>query len=142
MIKKKNKFRIPIALHIYSSLIMITLITVFVIGILSTYIIRNYIATECEKRIISAATSCQQFSNAFRTGLPEEELDTQNLTNEEIRDSLLNAIVSSTDLSSEASMALINMEYVNNDFNLLWPEEFHSISTYNNTNGTKNNNPE
>lgn len=129
---KSKNFRIPIVLHIYSSLIVITLITVFVIGIMSIYIIRNYVANECERRIISAAASCQQFSNAINTSLPPEGDEDASFDEDEYRDNILNAIVSSSDLSSEASMALFNTK--ENDVNLLWPEEYHSLSTYNQTN--------
>lgn len=131
----KKKFRIPIALHIYSSLILISLITVFVIGAMSMFIIRNYIATECERRIISAAASCQEFSNAFNAR-PIDDVDSDykhELSDREVRDNLLNTIVSSSDFSSEASLALFNSKSMNGDFNLLWPEKFHSVSTYNNT---------
>lgn len=129
--KKEKNFRIPIALHIYSSLIMISLITVFVIGVFARYIIHNYIADECERRIINAATSCQEFSNAFTSYVPDEA---GIIDSEAMRDSILNAIVSSSDLSTDASLALFNVQDNDYNFNLLWPEEFHSISTYNRTN--------
>ncbi|MCQ2527503.1 MAG: HAMP domain-containing histidine kinase [Saccharofermentans sp.] len=129
--KRKSNFRIPIALHIYSSLIMIALITVFVIGVFARFIINNYIETECERRIVNATTSCQAFAKAFNTSVPE---DSDSIDSEVLRDQILNAIVESSDLSTDASLALFNVHDSENNFNLMWPEEFHSISTYNHTN--------
>ena len=99
---RKIKFRIPIALHIYSSLILVTLFTVFVIGLSSHMIIQTIISKECDDRIKNAVNSCQNFAEAFRTSIDTSEYDDPDT----VRKNLLNAIVSSTDLSNDASIVL------------------------------------
>ena len=123
--KNKKSFRIPIALHIYSSMILITLLTVLVIGIANNYIVNSYIASECDRRIDNTISSCQNFAIAFRTSITDES----GSTPEEIRTFLLNAIVSSSDLSNDASIVLFGRDNTSETgYQVLWPTESYSMS--------------
>ncbi|MBR6484357.1 MAG: HAMP domain-containing histidine kinase, partial [Clostridiales bacterium] len=125
--KNLPRFRVPIALHIYSSLILITLLTVFVIGVYSNMIIQSLIAKECDDRIKSAVNSCQTFAEAFRTSI-----DPESGNAEDIKKTLLNAIVSSTDLSNDASIILFTgdgyVESKSGSNTILWPTASYSVS--------------
>lgn len=122
---RKIKFRIPIALHIYSSLILVTLLTVFVIGLSSHMIIQTIISKECDDRIKNAVNSCQNFAEAFRTSIDTSEYDDPDA----VRKNLLNAIVSSTDLSNDASIVLFTGTPDSPEgMKILWPNASYSMS--------------
>lgn len=124
----RKPFRIPIAIHFFVSLVAVTLITGIMIWISSNYIMRSYIASECEKRIANAVSSCQNFAKAFRNSLPSEDIDDEEL----IRTYLLNSIVSSTDLSNEASIVLFEeTDDAEQKFNVMWPSATYSVSARN-----------
>lgn len=124
----KKPFKIPLAIHFFASLVTVTLITGIMIWFSSNYIMRSYIASECEKRIANAVSSCQNFAKAFRNSLPSEEIYDEEL----IRTYLLNTIVSSTDLSNEASIVLFEeTDDPNNKFNVMWPTASYSVSARN-----------
>jgi len=122
--RRLSRSRIPVALHIYSSLILITLLTVFVIGFSSHIIIQTLIAKECDDRIKSAVNSCQTFAEAFRTSIDPEAGNA-----DDIKKTLLNAIVSSTDLSNDASIILFTNDSVSESGpSILWPTAAYSVS--------------
>lgn len=87
---------------------------------------QTYIAYECENRISNAVNSCQSFAEAFRNSLTAE-----SGTEEQIRTNLLNSIVSSSDLSNEASIVLFEDDVSGQGFNVLWPTASYSVSTRN-----------
>ncbi len=119
-------FRIPLFVHIYISLLSITLITGILIWVSSNFIMQNYIAYECENRINNAVNSCQSFAEAFRNSLTAESGDEQ-----QIRTNLLNSIVSSSDLSNEASIVLFEDDVSGEGYNVLWPTASYSVSSRN-----------
>lgn len=121
-------FKLPIAIHFFASLVFVTLLTGILIWFSSNYIMRSYIASECEKRIANAVSSCQTFAKAFRNSLPSEEIYDEEL----IRTYLLNSIVSSTDLSNEASIVLFEeTDNKDNRFSVMWPTATYSVSARN-----------
>ena len=119
-------FRLPLFVHIYISLLSITLITGILIWVSSNFIMQNYIAYECENRINNAVNSCQSFAEAFRNSLTAESGD-----EEQIRTNLLNSIVSSSDLSNEASIVLFEDDVSGEGYNVLWPTASYSVSSRN-----------
>lgn len=124
--KSDRPFRLPLFVHIYISLLAISLITGIFIWVSSNFIMQNYIAYECENRINNAVNSCQSFAEAFRNSLTPESGD-----EEMIRTSLLNSIVSSSDLSNEASIVLFEDDVSGDGFNVLWPTATYSVSSRN-----------
>ena len=127
--KKMNKgksFRLPMFVHIYISLLAVSLITGALIWMSSNFIMQNYIASECDNRINNAVNSCQSFAEAFRNSLTSE-----SGTEEQIRTNLLNSIVSSSDLSNEASIVLFEEDVSGNGYNVLWPTASYSVSSRN-----------
>ena len=119
-------FRLPLFLHIYISLLAVSLITGALIWLSSNFIMQNYIAYECDNRINNAVNSCQSFAEAFRNSLTAESGD-----EEQIRTNLLNSIVSSSDISNEASIVLFEDDVSGNGFNVLWPTASYSVSSRN-----------
>lgn len=124
--RQDRPFRLPLFVHIYISLLAISLITGLLIWVSSNFIMQNYIAYECENRINNAVNSCQSFAEAFRNSLTPESGD-----EEAIRTSLLNSIVSSSDLSNEASIVLFEDDVSGDGFNVLWPTPTYSVSSRN-----------
>ena len=130
----KKSFRIPFAVHIYSSLILITVFTVAIVGITSSVIIRSYIDSECTKAVNTAVTSCSEFSDAFRTTSAS-----MGSTPQEIRENLLNAIVTSADVTTDASIALFEESYhIKDGYDVLWPDQSYSVSAYNHSDSLLN----
>ncbi len=119
-------FRLPMFVHIYISLLAVTLITGAFIWLSSSFIMQNYIASECNHRINNAVNSCQSFAEAFRNSLSPEFG-----TEEQIRTNLLNSIVSSSDLSNEASIVLFEDDVSETGYNVLWPTATYSVSSRN-----------
>ncbi len=123
---KGKAFRLPMFVHIYISLLAVTLITGSFIWLSSNFIMQNYIASECDNRINNAVNSCQSFAEAFRNSLTPESGD-----EEQIRTNLLNSIVSSSDLSNEASIVLFEDDVSGDGYNVLWPTASYSVSSRN-----------
>lgn len=121
-----KQFRLPLFVHIYISLLAVTLITGTLIWLSSNFIMQNYIASECDTRISNAVNSCQSFAEAFRNSITPE-----SGTEEQIRTNLLNSIVSSSDLSNEASIVLFEDDVSGNGYNVLWPTASYSVSSRN-----------
>lgn len=121
--KKNNKPKVPISLHIYSSLLLVTLISILIISFSSQIILRIYIDTECNRRISRAVVSCQKFGDAFRQSILPDDTRTKL----EIRADILSQVAASTDLSSDASTILYysEPESVGNSISdaILWPTE-------------------
>lgn len=120
----KRSFRIPIALHIYFSLILVSLLTVSIIYISNSVVIDKYIRTECDTRIDNAVKSCQNFATAFRSSITPENAG----SSEAIRDSLMSSIVSATDISNDASIVLFSYDNSDN-YTIMWPTASYSAST-------------
>ena len=123
----KKKFRIPIALHFYCAIIVVTILSLLITGFSIQLIIQSYIAKECNQRIISCWNSCQNFAVAFRDSVSENS----GATPEETREYLLKSIVSSTDLSNDASiMLLCDDPYEDSEYTIIWPTaSSSSVST-------------
>lgn len=117
MNNSKRSFRIPIALHIYSSLIATALITVSMISVSNSIIIKSYIASECSNRIASAARSCEKFAEASKPDLTIEDPESIPSIEDRLRD-----VISKSDVSSEASVVLFEKDpSAENGYSLLWP---------------------
>lgn len=125
--RKRQRSKVPLFLHIYFSLIVVTMVTGILIWLSCNYIMQNYIATECENRIGNAVNSCQSFAEAFRNSLDPDEFGSE----EQIRTNLLNSIVSSSDLSNEASIVLFEDDVSGDGYNVLWPSASYSVSARN-----------
>ena len=128
---RKHNIKLPIALHLYATFLIVILMMALSLLFISRNIISTYITQECNKRIDNAVKSCQSLAETFTS----TELDINNITDSDVGNSLLNAIVSSADISNEATIALIyTNEDSENTYNLLWPTMSYSISSYNATN--------
>lgn len=128
---RRNNIKLPIAIHLYATFLIVILMMALSLLFISRNIISTYITQECNKRIDNAVKSCQSLAETFTS----TELDINNITDSDVGNSLLNAIVSSADISNEATIALIyTNEDSENTYNLLWPTRSYSISSYNATN--------
>lgn len=110
--RNKRAFRVPIAIHIYSSMIVVALITIVIIYVSNSFVINQFIKDSCKDRLDDAIASCKIFADAFQ---PEYEIN----NNEEFRDYMFKTIASSTDESNEASIILINFR--DDEPSILWP---------------------
>ncbi len=124
----KKRPKIPISLHIYSSLLLVTLISILIISISSQIILQIYIESECNRRISRAVASCQEFADAFRQSVGDENIHTRL----EIRDGILSQIAASTDISSDASTVLFceSQDKISLSDAILWPNESHNPNTF------------
>lgn len=130
--KKKIFPHLPIALHFYTSFLLIIFIIFLSFNIGFNIVIQQYIESQCSKRIENAVNSCQSFAYAFRDNISSQTGKTQ----EEIRDNLISAILSSSEISSDASMALISMDAGSTDYQLLWPTSHYSTTSIDNAEKT------
>lgn len=128
--KRKKRYEIPLSINLYF-LMALVVITSLLISFFSTrVIISKYIENECKKRIENAVTSCSSFASTFPISIKENEFTSE----EEIRDFLLNSIVSSTDISNDASIVLFSTSpdaQENSPYSILWPQKYYSNSVYN-----------
>ena len=126
--KSKKALRIPIALHLYLSQIFVIVLVVLVINFYIQAIFKTYIAHECESRLETAVTSCQNFAQAFRLQIG----DNSEMSDDNIRTYLLNSIASAADLSNQANIALYTLDSsTGDDYTLLWPNSEYSVSYVN-----------
>ncbi len=122
--------KVPIALHMYASFTIVIFFFFCSFSLAFSVIMQNYIENECNKRISNAVNSCQNFATAFRSSVD----DHANESPDQIRDYLLKSIVSSTEISNEASIALISENSQDEaDYTLLWPSTGYSASLINRT---------
>ena len=126
----KLNFKLPIAIHLYATFLIVILLMALTMLFTTRGILETYIANECTKRIDNAFNSCQSLAQTIRSS----EIDIKNISDSDIGNSLLNAIVSSADISNEATIALIYTNSNSEDYFLLWPTQAYSLSSYNNTN--------
>ncbi len=125
----KHKAIVPISLHIYASMLIVTLITIFIISFSSQFILRMYIDNECNRRIARAVVSCQEFADAFRKTIDNND----HRTRLEIRDDIMSQVAASTELSSDASTVLfyVPQENVTSQEDLiLWPTADSNSALY------------
>ncbi|MBR2523253.1 MAG: HAMP domain-containing histidine kinase [Clostridiales bacterium] len=128
--KKRFSIKLPIAIHLYATFLIVILLMAMSMLFMSQGILSTYIGNECNKRIDNAVSSCQTLAQTLT--LPD--YDISNMTDYDIGTSLLNAIVSSADISNEATIALIyTKDGVDSDYMLLWPTKSYSLSSYNAT---------
>lgn len=127
-IERKKKIKIPIALHFYSAFTVIILFFFTSTYLVSNQINMTQIKNECARRIDNAINSCQSFSEAFREAAEHSD---QVYDEEAFRDDLLKKIVTSTEISNDASIVLFyENDYLENDtFNIVWPSQSYSYSS-------------
>lgn len=128
--RNKSAIRIPISLHFYAVEIVVIILVVFIINFYVQSIVKNYIANECNSRLDIAVNSTQNFADAFTSQISASD----ELTEENIRAYLINTIVSSADLSNQASIALYTFDERSGRHLVLWPTSYYSISYANNAN--------
>ena len=122
--RNKSAIRIPISLHFYAVEIVVIILIVFIINIYIQSIVKNYIANECNQRLDIAVNSTQNFAQAFSSQISV----TDERSEENIRAYLVNSVVTSADLSNQASIALYTLDKDTGDFILLWPTAYYSAS--------------
>ena len=122
--KNKSAIRIPISLHFYAVEIVIIILVVFIINFYIQSIVKNYIANECNSRLDAAVNSTQEFANAFSSQISASDEKTE----ENIRAILVDSIVSSADLSNQATIALYTLDKETGNYILLWPTAQYSAS--------------
>lgn len=122
--KNKAAIRIPISLHFYAVEIVIIILVVFIINFYIQSIVKNYIANECNSRLDAAVNSTQEFANAFSSQISASDEKTE----ENIRAILVDSIVSSADLSNQATIALYTLDKETGNYILLWPTAQYSAS--------------
>ena len=129
-IRNKSAIRIPISLHFYAVEIVVIILVVFIINIYIQSIVKNYIANECNSRLDIAVNSTQNFADAFTSQITESD----ERTEANIRAYLTNTIVTSADLSNQASIALYTFDENTGKHLVLWPTAYYSTSYANNAN--------
>ena len=122
--KNKSAIRIPISLHFYAVEIVVIILIVFIINIYIQSIVKGYIANECNQRLDVATSSTRKFAEAFSSQISV----TDERSEENIRAKLVNSVVTSADLSNQASFALYTFDKETDDFILLWPTAYYSAS--------------
>lgn len=122
--RNKAAIRIPISLHFYAVEIVIIILVVFIINFYIQSIVKNYIANECNSRLDAAVNSTQEFANAFSSQISASDEKTE----ENIRAILVDSIVSSADLSNQATIALYTLDKETGNYILLWPTSQYSAS--------------
>ena len=129
-IRNKSAIRIPISLHFYAVEIVVIILVVFIINIYIQSIVKNYIANECNSRLDIAVNSTQNFADAFTSQITESD----ERTEANIRAYLTNTIVTSADLSNQASIALYTFDEKTGKHLVLWPTAYYSTSYANTAN--------
>ena len=122
--RNKAAIRIPISLHFYAVEIVIIILVVFIINFYIQSIVKNYIANECNSRLDADVNSTQEFANAFSSQISASDEKTE----ENIRAILVDSIVSSADLSNQATIALYTLDKETGNYILLWPTSQYSAS--------------
>lgn len=117
----RKNFKLPIAIHFYATFLIVILLMALSLLFMTRGILETYIAQECNKRLENAKNSCQSLA------------DTLISSDSDVGTSLLNAIVSSADISNEATIALIYSKPDTDSYSILWPTKSYSISSYNAT---------
>lgn len=128
--KNKSAIRIPISLHFYAVEIVVIILVVFIINFYVQSIVKNYIANECNARLDIAVNSTQNFADAFTSQVK----DSEEINEENIRAYLTNTIVTSADLSNQASIALYTFNENTGKYIVLWPTAYYSASYANSAN--------
>lgn len=128
--RNKSAIRIPISLHFYAVEIVVIILVVFIINIYIQSIVKNYIENECNARLDIAVNSTQNFADAFTSQITASD----ERTEENIRAYLTNTIVTSADLSNQASIALYTFDEKTGKHLVLWPTAYYSTSYANNAN--------
>ena len=129
-VRNKSAIRIPISLHFYAVEIVVIILVVFIINIYIQSIVKNYIENECNARLDIAVNSTQNFADAFTSQITASD----ERTEENIRAYLTNTIVTSADLSNQASIALYTFDEKTGKHLVLWPTAYYSTSYANNAN--------
>ncbi|MBR3247853.1 MAG: HAMP domain-containing histidine kinase [Clostridiales bacterium] len=128
--RNKSAIRIPISLHFYAVEIVVIILVVFIINFYIQSIVKKYIANECNARLDIAVNSTQNFADAFTSQVK----DSDEINEENIRAYLTNTIVTSADLSNQASIALYTYNERNGFHIVLWPTAYYSTSYANSAN--------
>ena len=128
--KNKSAIRIPISLHFYAVEIVVIILVVFIINFYIQSIVKKYIANECNSRLDIAVNSTQNFADAFTSQVK----DSDEINEDNIRTYLTNTIVTSADLSNQASIALYTYNEKTGNHIVLWPTAYYSTSYANSAN--------
>ena len=117
--KKRRLFKTPIALHFYSAFTAIILFFFISINVGYNRIYNSYIESECSGRIDNAIKSVTTYSEAYRATLDASDFESPTA----FRNEYFNLIISSTNVSTDASMALFYEAdgSEDNEYVLLWP---------------------
>ena len=120
--KNKSAIRIPISLHFFAVEIVVIILAVFIVNIYIQSIVKDYIYKECDDRLTAAVESTKSLTQTFRLELDASEEKTE----QNIRQYLLNSIATSDTLSSQATIALYTFDETTGKFYVLWPN--YSVS--------------
>ena len=120
--KNKSAIRIPISLHFFAVEIVVIILAVFIVNIYIQSIVKDYIYKECDDRLTAAVESTKSLTQTFRLELDASEEKTE----QNIRQYLLNSIATSDTLSSQATIALYTFDEETGKFYVLWPN--YSVS--------------
>ena len=126
--RNKSAIRIPISLHFFAVEIVVIILAVFIVNIYIQSIVKDYIYKECNDRLEAAVESTQSLTQTFRLELDASEEKTE----QNIRQYLLNSIATSDSLSSQATIALYTYDEKTDKFFVLWPN--YSVSYANRAN--------
>ena len=117
--KRRGFVKTPIALHFYCAFTFIILLFFIVITVVFNKTYVYFIERECKIRINNGITSCKKFSEDYKKTLKPSDFESETA----FRNELFNLIISSTDITTDANMALFYEADgdVENEYVLLWP---------------------
>ena len=117
-----KRAKTPLALHMYLSFALVIVFIFISNSFLLNTVLKSYVVRECNKRIDNAIQSCDAFALAYGSSV------NQISDSDDIKEYLLNSIITSTEISNEASMILLSEESTSNEPEILWPSENYSAS--------------
>ena len=126
--RNKSAIRIPISLHFYAVEIVVIILIVFIFNIYIQSMVDTFIANECNSRIDNAFNSTQNLASILGETLDASEMNSP----ESIRESLYNSIVTSADLSNQATITLYTIDKDSDNYLLIYPNAQNSQSYVNN----------
>ena len=127
--RNKSAIRIPISLHFYAVEIVVIVLIVFIFNIYIQSMVDKFISNECNSRIDNAFNSTQNLATILGESLDASDINSP----ESIRESLYNSIVTSADLSNQATITLYTITDKEPDkYLLIYPNAQNSQSYVNN----------
>ncbi len=126
--RNKSAIRIPISLHFYAVEIVVIVLIVFIFNIYIQSMVDKFISNECNSRIDNAFNSTQNLATILGESLDASDINSP----ESIRESLYNSIVTSADLSNQATITLYTITDKEPDkYLLIYPNAQNSQSYVN-----------